>query len=53
MSARCFKYLSAVFLVTPILLLYFLRVVRATDVDIDVINMTFTFFILDGYLLWL
>ena len=36
----------------PILPLYFVRVVGASDANIGVINMTFTFFMLGGYLLW-
>jgi hypothetical protein len=52
MSAKRFVYLSAVTLATPILPLYFVRVVKATDADIGLINMTFTLFLLAGYLVW-
>ena len=52
MSAKRFVYLSAVTLATPVLPLYFVRVVGATDAQIGTINMTFTFFLLGGYLIW-
>jgi len=39
-------------LAAPILPLYFVRVVKASDGAIGVINMTFTFFMLGGYVLW-
>jgi MFS family permease len=45
-------YLSAVTLATPVLPLYFVRVVKASDAQIGTINMTFTFFLLGGYLIW-
>ncbi len=51
-SLKRFVYLSAVALAAPILPLYFVRVVGASDANIGVINMTFTFFMLGGYLLW-
>ncbi len=51
-SIKRFVYLSAVALAAPVLPLYFVHVVKATDADIGVINMTFTFFMLGGYLLW-
>ncbi|MGD0879646.1 MAG: MFS transporter [Anaerolineales bacterium] len=51
-SIKRFVYLSAVALAAPILPLYFVHIVKATDADIGVINMTFTFFTLGGYLLW-
>jgi len=51
-SVKRFVYLSAVTLATPILPLYFVRVVKATDSDIGIINMTFTLLMLGGYLLW-
>ena len=51
-SAKRFVYLSAVTLATPILPLYFVRVVKASDADIGIINMTFTLLLLGGYLLW-
>ncbi len=51
-SIKRFVYLSAVALAAPILPLYFVRVVGASDGNIGTINMTFTFFMLGGYLLW-
>jgi hypothetical protein len=51
-SIKRFVYLSAVALAAPIMPLYFVHVVKATDADIGVINMTFTFFMLGGYLIW-
>lgn len=51
-SIKRFVYLSAVFLAAPILPLYFVRVVMASDGSIGIINMTFTFSMLGGYLLW-
>ena len=51
-SAKRFVYLSAVALGAPILPLYFVRVVGASDGAIGVINMTFTFFLMGGYMLW-
>jgi Na+/melibiose symporter-like transporter len=52
MSVKRFVYLSAVTLAAPILPLYFVRVVKASDGAIGAINMTYTFFMLGGYLLW-
>ncbi len=51
-SAKRFVYLSAVALGAPILPLYFVRVVGASDGEIGAINMTLTFIMLGGYLLW-
>ena len=51
-SIKRFVYLSAVALAAPILPLYFVHIVKATDADIGIINMTFTFFTLGGYLFW-
>ncbi len=51
-SIKRFVYLSAVALAAPIMPLYFVRVVRASDGAIGTINMTFTFALLGGYLLW-
>jgi hypothetical protein len=51
-SIKRFVYLSAVALAAPIMPLYFVHVVKATDTNIGTINMTFTFFMLGGYLLW-
>jgi hypothetical protein len=51
-SIKRFVYLSAVALASPILPLYLVHVVKATDADVGIINMTFTFFMLGGYLLW-
>jgi hypothetical protein len=51
-SIKRFVYLSAVALAAPILPLYFVRVVNASDASIGVINMTFTFSQLGGYVLW-
>lgn len=51
-SAKRFVYLSAVALGAPILPLYFVREVRASDGAIGIINMTFTFFLMGGYMLW-
>jgi hypothetical protein len=52
MSYKRFVYLSAVTLAAPIMPLYLVHVVGATDGDIGMVNMTFTFFMLGGYLLW-
>ena len=51
-SIKRFVYLSAVALAAPILPLYFVRVVNASDGAIGTINMTFTFTMLGGYVLW-
>jgi hypothetical protein len=51
-SAKRFVYLSAVALGAPILPLYFVRMVGASDGAIGAINMTYTFVMLGGYLLW-
>lgn len=51
-SLKRFVYLSAVALAAPILPLYFVRAVQASDAAIGAINMTFTIFTLGGYLLW-
>ena len=51
-SIKRFVYLSAVALAAPIMPLYFVRVVKASDGAIGTINMTFTFALLGGYLLW-
>jgi len=51
-SAKRFVYLSAVALSVPILPLYYVRVVKASDSAIGAINMTYTFVMLGGYLLW-
>ena len=51
-SAKRFVYLSAVTLAAPIMPLYFVREVKATDAQIGVINMTFTLLLLGAYLLW-
>jgi Na+/melibiose symporter-like transporter len=51
-SAKRFVYLSAVALGAPILPLYFVRVVGASDGAVGTINMTFTFFLMGGYMLW-
>jgi hypothetical protein len=51
-SAKRFVYLSAVALAAPILPLYFVRAVGASDGEVGIINMTFTFLTLGGYLLW-
>jgi MFS family permease len=51
-SIKRFVYLYVVALAAPIMPLYFVHVVKATDADIGTINMTFTFFMLGGYLLW-
>ncbi len=51
-SLKRFVYLSAVALAAPILPLYFVRVVKASDGNIGLINMTYTFFLLGGYILW-
>lgn len=52
MSAKRFVYISAVTLATPVLPLYFVRMVKATDAQIGTINMTFTLLLLGGYLIW-
>jgi hypothetical protein len=51
-SLKRFVYLSAVALAAPIMPLYFVRIVKATDASIGFINMTFTFFTLVGYMLF-
>jgi hypothetical protein len=51
-SVKRFVYLSAVALAAPIMPLYFVRVVGASDGAVGAINMTFTFLLLGGYLLW-
>ncbi|HEX5839430.1 MAG TPA: MFS transporter, partial [Anaerolineales bacterium] len=47
-----FVYFSAVMLSTPIMPLFLVREVRATDAQIGVISMTMTIVMLVGYYLW-
>jgi hypothetical protein len=51
-ASKRFVYLSAVALGQPILPLFFVRVVKATDSQIGAINMSMTLVMLAGYLLW-
>jgi hypothetical protein len=51
-SSKRFVYLSAVALAAPIMPLYFVHVVKASDGSIGIINMTFTFAMLGGYMVW-
>jgi predicted MFS family arabinose efflux permease len=51
-ASKRFVYLSAVALGQPILPLFFVRVVKATDSQIGTINMAMTIVMLAGYLLW-
>jgi Na+/melibiose symporter-like transporter len=51
-ASKRFVYLSAVSLGQPILPLFFVRVVKATDSQIGTINMSMTLVMLVGYLLW-
>jgi MFS family permease len=51
-ASKRFVYLSAIALGQPILPLFFVRVVKATDSQIGTINMSMTIVMLGGYLLW-
>ncbi|HEY3310400.1 MAG TPA: MFS transporter [Anaerolineales bacterium] len=51
-STKRFVYLSALALSTPILPLYFVRVLGASDSQIGTINMTMTSVMLVGYFFW-
>jgi hypothetical protein len=51
-SLKRFVYLSAVALAAPIMPLYFVHVVKASDGNIGAINMTFTFLTLVAYVVW-
>jgi len=51
-SLKRFVYLSAVALSVPILPLYYVRSVKASDSAIGAINMTYTFVTLVGYVIW-
>jgi MFS family permease len=51
-SLKRFVYLSAIAMSGPILPLYFVNVVRATDKQIGTINMMMTIVMLLGYVLW-
>lgn len=51
-STKRFVYLSALALSAPIMPLYFVRSVGATDSQIGTINMTMTSVMLVGYFLW-
>jgi len=51
-SIKRFVYFSAVVLSMPIMPLYLVREVRATDGQIGAINMTMTLVMLVGYFLW-
>lgn len=51
-ASKRFIYFSAIALGQPILPLFFVRDVRATDAEIGAINMTMTLVMLAGYILW-
>ena len=51
-ASKRFVYFSAVMLSTPIMPLFLVREVNATDAQIGVINMTMTIVMLAGYYLW-
>ncbi len=51
-SGKRFVYLSAIFMSGPILPLYFVNVVKATDSQIGTINMLMTILMLVGYVIW-
>ena len=51
-AVKKFVYISAVSLSMPILPLFFVREVRASDSQIGTINMTMTLVMLVGYFLW-
>ena len=51
-ASKRFVYFSAVMLSTPIMPLFRVREVNATDAQIGVINMTMTIVMLAGYYLW-
>jgi hypothetical protein len=51
-ASKRFVYLSALAFSQPILPLYFVREVRATDSQIGTINMSMTLVMLGGYFLW-
>ena len=51
-ASKRFVYFSAIMLGTPIMPLFLVREVRATDAQIGVISMTMTIVMLVGYYLW-
>lgn len=51
-ASKRFVYFSALVLSTPIMPLYLVRDVHATDAQIGLINMTMTLVMLAGYYLW-
>jgi MFS family permease len=51
-SSKRFVYFSALVLSQPIMPLFLVREVRATDSQIGTVNMTFTLVMLVGYFLW-
>ncbi len=51
-SSKRFVYYSAIVLSTPIMPLFLVRTVGATDAQIGTINMTMTLVMLAGYYLW-
>ena len=51
-SSKRFVYFSALVLSQPIMPLFLVREVRATDSQIGTVNMTFTLVMLLGYFLW-
>jgi len=51
-STKRFVYLSAIALSQPILPLFFVRELNATDAQIGAINMSMTIVMLVGYILW-
>lgn len=52
-ASKRFVYFSALALSQPILPLFFVREVQATDSQIGAINISMTFVMLAGYILWL
>ncbi|MBI5935589.1 MAG: MFS transporter [Chloroflexi bacterium] len=51
-ASKRFVYISAIALSQPILPLFFVREVKATDAQIGAINMAMTLVMLAGYILW-
>ena len=51
-SSKRFVYLTAILMAGPIMPLYLVNVVKATDGQIGTVNMTMTLLMLVGYVLW-
>jgi Na+/melibiose symporter-like transporter len=51
-AGKRFVYLSAIALSAPIMPLYLVRIIGATDSQIGMVNMTMTLIMLAGYFLW-